>query len=104
MSLALSETLKTGFVASRPNTEKGNVKKCSFSTPDRRQYKTLIRLSTNVDKKMSNVEFSIAICHPTGDKWQSHTLFLAIFDQRLLYVRAFSIAAYPVCSEVHNLS
>ena len=27
-------------------------------------------------------EFSIAICRPTGDKWQSKIMFLAIFDQR----------------------
>ena len=26
--------------------------------------------------------FSIAICRPTGDKWQSKTLFLSIFDPR----------------------
>ena len=33
--------------------------------------------------------FSIAICLPTGDKWQSKTLFLhvAIFDQRLSIVK-----------------
>ena len=47
--------------------------------PDMRQSKTLIP-STNVDQKSSETEFSIAICRPTGDKWQSKTLFLAIFD------------------------
>ena len=26
--------------------------------------------------------FLIAICRPTGDKWQSKTLFLLIFDPR----------------------
>ena len=32
-------------------------------------------------------EFLIAICHPTGDKWQSKTLFLAIFDPRSSIVK-----------------
>ena len=54
-------------------------KKVSISTPDRRQSKTLI-LSTTVDQKLLKTEFSIVICHLTGDKWQSKTLFLAIFD------------------------
>ena len=45
-------------------------------TPGRRQSKTLI-LSTNVDQKSLETEFSIAICRPTGDKWQSKALFLA---------------------------
>ena len=27
-------------------------------------------------------EFSIVICRPTGDKWQSKILFLSIFDLR----------------------
>ena len=43
----------------------------------------MLILSTNVDKKSLEIEFSIAICHPTGDKWQSEALFLAIFDQHL---------------------
>ena len=30
--------------------------------------------------KSLEADFSIAICRPTGDKWQSKTLFLAIFD------------------------
>ena len=41
----------------------------AFITPDRRQLKTLI-LSTNVDQNSLETEFSIAICQPTGDKWQ----------------------------------
>ena len=53
----------------------------TYTTPDRQQSKTLI-LSTNVDKKTLETEFSIAICRPTGDKWQLKTLFLAIFDSR----------------------
>ena len=36
----------------------------------------------NVGKKSLEREFSIAICRPSGDKWQSKTLFLAIFDPR----------------------
>ena len=55
--------------------------------PGRRQSKTLI-LSTNVDQKSLEVEFWIAICHPTGDKWQSKTLFLAIFDPRSSIVKS----------------
>ena len=49
-----------------------------FSTPDRRQSK-ILTLLTNIDQKSLETEFSIAICPPTGDKWQSKTLFLAIF-------------------------
>ena len=50
-------------------------------TPGRRQSKTPI-LSGNVDQKSIETVFSIAICCPTGDKWQSKTLFLSIFDPR----------------------
>ena len=51
------------------------------NTPGRRQSKTLIRvLSTNVDQKSLETEFWIAICHLTGIKWQSKTLFLVIFN------------------------
>ena len=39
---------------------------CGY-TPGRRHLKTLI-LSTNVDQKPLETEFSIAICSPTGDK------------------------------------
>ena len=38
-------------------------------TPDRQQPKTFI-LSTNVDQKMLESEFSFAICRLTGDKWR----------------------------------
>ena len=41
--------------------------------------KTLILL-TNVDQLFLETELLIAICHQTGDKWQSKTLFLSIFD------------------------
>ena len=50
-----------------------------FFTPDRRLSKTLI-LSTKVNRKLLETEFLIAISRLTGDKWQSKTLFLAIFD------------------------
>ena len=40
--------------------------------------------------------FSIALCRQSGDKWQSKTLFLTIFDLRSSIVLTFSIAAYPV--------
>ena len=53
----------------------------SIYTPGRRQSKTPI-LSRNVDQKSIETEFSIAICRHTGDKWQSKTLFLSIFDPR----------------------
>ena len=55
--------------------------------PDSRQAKTLI-LSTNVDQKSLGTVFSIAICRPTGDKWQSKTLFLALFDPRASIVKS----------------
>ena len=37
-----------------------------------------------------NTEFSIAICRPTGDEWQSKTLFLSIFDPRSSIVKSVS--------------
>ena len=36
--------------------------------------------------------FFIAICYQWGDKWQSKSLFLLIFDLRSLIVLTFSIA------------
>ena len=56
-------------------------------TPGRRQSKTSI-LSTNVNKNSLKTEFLIAICRLTGDKWQSKTLFLAIFDPRSSIVKS----------------
>ena len=50
-------------------------------TPDRRQSKTLILL-TSVDQKSLKTKFSIAICRQIGDNWQSKTLFLSIFYPR----------------------
>ena len=51
------------------------------NTPGRQQSKTPI-LSRNVDQKSIETVFSIAICRHTGDKWESKTLFLSIFDPR----------------------
>ena len=53
--------------------------------------------TTNADQKSLESMFSIAICRHTGDKWQSKTLFLTIFDLRSSIVLMFSIAAHPVC-------
>ena len=50
-----------------------------MNTPDGQQSETLI-LSSNVDQKSLETDFSIDICRLTGDKWQSKTLFIAIFD------------------------
>ena len=61
---------------------------------NRWQSKTL-RLLTSVDQKSLETEFSIAICRLTGDKWQSKTLFLVIFDPPLSAVKIL-IAAYLV--------
>ena len=62
---------------------------------NRWQSKTLILL-TNVVQKLLETEFSIAICHPTVDKCQVETLFLAILIHVRGLLRAFLIAAYPV--------
>ena len=63
-----------------------------INAPGRRQWKTSI-LSTNIDKKLLETEFLIAICRPNGDKWQSKTLFLEIFDQ----------SVFVKCSECFRL-
>ena len=52
--------------------------------------------STNADQKSLETVFSIVICRQSGDKWQSKTLFLTIFDLRSAIVPTFSIVAYPV--------
>ena len=56
-------------------------------TPDRRQSKALI-LSTNIDQKSLETEFLIVICRQTGDKWQSKTLLLVIFDPHSSIVKS----------------
>ena len=43
-----------------------------------------------IDERRSKIDktgFSIAICRPTGDKWQSETLFLSICDERSSIVK-----------------
>ena len=65
-----------------------------FITPGRRQWKTPI-LSRNVDKKSIETVFLIAICRPTGDKWQSKTLFISIFDPRSSIVGNVSDCRLP---------
>ena len=57
-------------------------------THDRLHSETLI-ISMNVDEKSLETMFLIAICRLRGDKWQSKTLFLAIFDPRSLIVKSF---------------
>ena len=53
--------------------------------------------STTVDQKSLETVLLIAICRQCGDKWQSKTLFLKIFDLHSSIVLAFLIAAYPLC-------
>ena len=67
----------------------------TIATPGRRKSK-LYQQSTNADQKSIETVFSIAICRQCGDKWQSKTLFLTIFDLRSSIVLASSIAAYLV--------
>ena len=74
----------------------------SCITPGRLQSKMLI-LSTNVDKKSLETEFLIAICRPTGDKWQTKTLFLLNFYPNLLIVKSVFDCRLPgVCMILKN--
>ena len=50
----------------------------------------------NTDKKLLETVFLITICHQWGDKLQSKTLFLTIFDLSLKIVLTFLIATYTV--------
>ena len=52
--------------------------------------------SKNADQNSLETEFLIAICHQSGNKWQSKILFLTIFYLRQWIVLTFLIAAYPV--------
>ena len=45
-------------------------------------------LSTNVNNKSLETEVLVAICRPSGDKCQSKTLFLVIFDPRSSIVKS----------------
>ena len=60
-------------------------------TPGRRQSKRPILLR-NVDPK---TEFLIAICRQSGDKCQSKTLFLSIFDPHSSIVENFFDCRLP---------
>ena len=44
--------------------------------------------------KIAKTVFSIAICRQLGDKWQSKTLFVAMFGLRSSIVLTFLIAVY----------
>ena len=57
----------------------GSVFDFDITTPNRRQLEMLI-LSTNIDEKSLDTECSIVICCHNGNKWQSKTRFLLIFD------------------------
>ena len=48
----------------------------------------MLILLTMIDQKALETEFLIAICRLTGNKWQSKTLFLAVFDPRSLTVKS----------------
>ena len=54
-----------------------------------------------MDQKSLETVLSIAICRQSGDKWQSKSLFLTIFDLRSSMVLTFSIAAYPLWYSCH---
>ena len=40
----------------------------------------MLIISTSIGQKLVQTVFLIAISRPTGNKWQSKTLFLMIFD------------------------
>ena len=46
-------------------------------------------------KKSLEIEFSIAICPPTGDKCQLKTLFLSIFNPRSSIVKSVFYCRLP---------
>ena len=73
-----------------------------INTPGRRQSKTPI-LSMNENQKSIETVFSIAICRPTGDKWQSKTLFLSIFDPRSSIVDNVFDYRLPSVVDQHQL-
>ena len=68
------------------------------NTPGRRLSKTLfiLKQSKNGDQNSIEMVFSIAICHTSGDKWQSKTVS-NYFYLRSSTILVFLIAAYPVC-------
>ena len=65
-----------------------------------------INISTNVDQKSLETEFSIAICRHAGDKWQSKTLCLASFDPRSSIVKSVfdcRLSGVSIASWTYNL-
>ena len=55
---------------------------------------------TNIDQKLLEIEFLIAICLPPGDKWQSRTMFLVIFDPCLSIVQSVFALSPIECNTV----
>ena len=56
----------------------------------------MLKLLKYVYKKSLETEFLIAICCPTGDKWQSKSLFLAIFDRLAIVKSVFDCRLHGV--------
>ena len=85
-------------------TEKVLEKHCN--TPDRRQSKTLLTIEER-GSKIARKVFSISICRPTGDKWQSEALFLTFYDLRasivLKLVDGLHVQAERPCYSYHIL-
>ena len=73
-----------GFLGMRPSYKQQQMG-VEINTLGRRKLKTPI-LTRNLDQKLLETEFLISICRHTGDKWQSKTLFLSIFDPHLFIV------------------
>ena len=65
-------------------------------TPGGRQSKTLLTIDERGSKSIETV-FSIAICHQSGDKWQSKTLLLMIF-----YLRSSIVLTFPIATAIDN--
>ena len=67
------------------------------NTPGMRQSKT--QQSAIADQKSLETVFSIDICRLSGEKWQSKTLFLTIFDLRSSIV--FSVFDCRLSGVIH---
>ena len=78
MSWLVLVSSKCGIMSIRHLVASMLIKRCLKGgiryTPDRRQSKMLIYYRRKLE-----TEVLIDICGPTGDKWQSKTLLLAIF-------------------------
>ena len=62
-----------------------------------------IENANTIEEGRSKIEtvFSIPICRPTGDKWQSKTLFLPIYDPNLSIVDYFFDCRLPIVITGH---